>query len=234
MENLKNKNVIISVLAGILIIFGAFFSSKNSTSSQAGIGAEVAYDKSATIDDQSKGSPADANSSDELKVDVYTNTKPHSQIELATTADGSRAGSKAYGLELAKILGQYQTSNSINPVELTNSMYETQNYSKVKQLTSLQTNYKKEIVNLLAIKAPKDISATHLNLINNLDRMSQLLGNMAGIETDQLTAIASARQFVEEVNIQVLLFREINKYFTDKNISFGSTEKASVYAGITN
>ncbi|MEK7066497.1 MAG: hypothetical protein AAB965_02940 [Patescibacteria group bacterium] len=243
MENLKNKNVIISVLAGILIIFGAFFSSKSGDPSKVITGTEVFYNKTSPNEldggavfygDQGNTieSANNINPLSEAKIDPYTNTKPHSGNELIITSDGSRAGDKAYGLELAKILGKYHTVNSINPVNVTNSMYETGDYSNVKKITALKEAYSAEINNLLSIKVPKEISTTHINLLNNLDRMNQLLENMADIGKEQLVAVASARQYAEEMKIQILLFQEINKYFADKNISFGSTEKANVYATI--
>ncbi|MBI5140335.1 MAG: hypothetical protein HZA94_02730 [Candidatus Vogelbacteria bacterium] len=235
MENLTNKNVIVSVLAGILIIFGAFLSSQNkaSLSDIDATGGEISYSKNSDDNAQNvEAEQSDSGGETETKIELYRDPKPHALGELEIIDDTSRALGRSYGIELAKILGKYAGAKIVNPVEIINEIYETKNYSETIKLLPVKESYFSEIKDLAAIRIPKNISVTHLNLINNIDRMGQLLENMDKIESDELLGVASAKQFALETNIQIALLQEINKYYADKNISFGSTEKADVYENV--
>lgn len=229
MENLRNKNVITSVLVGFLIIFGAFYSSSKNDATNS----QTLYDnKGDTKKVVLENDTTDNLSLDEIAADLYKSLKPHKLKDLKILKDTSRASQRAYGVELAKILGKYSGKDNPNPVALANSMYETKNYSDISKILDLEKIYLNEVVDLLAIRVPEDIAVTHLNLVNNIDRMGQLLDNMAKVDRDEFLAIGSAKQFALETNIEIALMREVNSYYTDRNISFGSTEKANVYTNV--
>ena len=74
----------------------------------------------------------------------------------------------------------------------------------------------------------------HVDLINSLDRTSQLIKSMSHIQSDKLLALNSARQYIVESKITVAIFMAINKYFNDNNIDIGKENTTKISVNILN
>ena len=154
--------------------------------------------------------------------------------ETDTTADTNRASILAYGTGLNKIISDYPFYDEQSPTEITLNAYKSGVvYNDLAKLAIIKLNYENRADDLLALSVPKELGAAHINLINSFDRIAQLAKNMEQVGTDNLLALNSARQYVEESNLVLSILAQLNGYFEDKNVDLGD-KKISLKVDVIN
>lgn len=140
----------------------------------------------------------------------------------------NRATLLTYGTDLAKILNGYPFYTKQNPAEIAYNIYKNSKADSssgdkagIAELDAIKSTYEATVKRLLSQTVPGEVLELHLQLINTADRISQLIKNMGGIKSDQLLALNSARQYIEEAEFMIETIGQISYYLKDKNIALG-------------
>ncbi len=150
------------------------------------------------------------------------------------TQTTNRATLLTYGLNILRALNGFPFYKTATPEEITFNIYSKKSGSEngLAQLKTVQAAYTSLATALSLIKVPTDLVKIHINLTNTADRISQLLGNMekadSSTKTDNLLALNSARQYIEEEKFMIGILANLNSYFNSKNIDFGKDNIANI------
>ena len=169
------------------------------------------------------------------KTTLYENVRRYKSSDLSSIVDTNRASLMSYGTKLARTLSGYpfyKTGES--PTEIILNIVDDKNNTQISALTGLEDLCNQTIRILLTVATPKELKDMHVDLINSLDRTSQLIKSMSHIQSDKLLALNSARQYIVESKITVAIFMAINKYFNDNNIDIGKENTTKISVNILN
>lgn len=168
---------------------------------------------------------------------LYTNgVKRYSKENIKSPTDTNRSSLLVYGTSLAKIINGYPFYEDKSPTEITFDAYNNKSVSDddLAKLETIKLAYELRSKNLSELLVPSELTKIHINLTNSFDRTSQLIKNMEQVGTDNLLALNSARQYVEETKLVLNIFAELNTYFKDKGINIGENNKVSLAVDVIN
>ena len=143
--------------------------------------------------------------------------------DVPSIVTSNRASLTAYGVNFTEAIAGYPFYKELSPTEVTFNIYNKKADSSngLATLKEMGSSYNSAKDSLLQMTVPTDLVDLHIRLINNFDRISQLLINMEMVDNDKLLALNSARQYVEEAKYTLAIFAELNAFYMDKNITFG-------------
>ncbi|MEI6494702.1 MAG: hypothetical protein WCO03_01415 [bacterium] len=161
-----------------------------------------------------------------IKISELTTTYTASDLKI--TDNESSSSLKTFGLGISQALAPLSTKR---PAEAPLVVAAIDKYDPaiVNTLENSANSKSKVLKNLLAIPTPRSGVELSLRLINSLDRMVLLLGNMKQVKTKPVLALESSLLYSDTVKRFGLEVIETNLYFRKKGIRFDKTENAKVY-----
>ena len=138
---------------------------------------------------------------------------PYSVLALKTFPF-SETDAKIYGDSFANLQKTF-TNNLINiPKEQEATLY----------LENVSKNYIEFSKNLMAIRTPQEIAATHVKIANNLYNIGISLIDINKSEEDPTVALLAVKKFQDIETEQPTLYDKIKQYFEKNDIIFTNTD----------
>ena len=160
---------------------------------------------------------------------IYDVLQKYKPSDLSSVVDTNRASIISYSSSLANILKDYPFyKKGGNPADITLKVFDSNDETDLNKITAMQDSYDQTIQSLLSVATPEGLKNFHLDLLNSLDRTSQLMGKMANLPSGKLLALNSARQYVEESRLTLTIFTAINNYLKKGNITFGKNDTVTL------
>lgn len=144
----------------------------------------------------------------------------YTEGELVVVKDNSQLSLRKYASDMEII----QVKNAIpegKDTELTtfNKALNGDNFSELKKLEPIAARYDTIVKSMLNTSVPKEVVPHHLNLLNAISSISQSVKEMSKLEADPLLAIGGFSQYVKTAKYIPEIYKNINKFYTDKKIT---------------
>mgnify|MGYP001619630665 CR=1 FL=1 len=151
-----------------------------------------------------------------------------SDLQLADQAD--ELSLTNYGTEIMEIMSVYRSPGLGNEITMilgaANDGDVTQNIQSV--ITKSADRYETSADKLLALIAPRSAGQIHLNLINNLMRLSENARLMAQINEEPVIALGAAQLQTNRLRQMLVNINNVNLFFAGHNL--GLEKKKAVIA----
>ena len=138
----------------------------------------------------------------------------------------------AYGLEIVKALAPITSIDRGNEPELMLAVIQKGTTGKTKtEIAQLQLDaqaFKTAQVELMKVAVPPEAAQTHLQLVNSMGTLAQLVTNMSQADKNPVLAVASGNQYTLASTRLLKIIGSVNKIFDDRGIVFADSEKANV------
>ncbi len=118
--------------------------------------------------------------------------------DLKIIEDNSNEALKNYGSEVLKIINKYQARGEESEITIINSALQKEDGAELQKLDLNINLYKEVFQELLTIKAPRNLSEYHLELINGIYNLADALTSIQSTFKDPVTGVIGIKQYQEE------------------------------------
>lgn len=147
---------------------------------------------------------------------------------LRSDADTTEA-IQNYGKGLASVLEPYSKSGLSNEALLTLGALESKDGFELINVLSMGQLHKAIAENLKTMIVPQEFAMRHLNLLNNINKLSYLDFVMADAFENPKAAVEAVVDFKSETKDFMNSVVDINDLFKEKGVVFGKDEKIKIY-----
>jgi hypothetical protein len=133
--------------------------------------------------------------------------------DLKIIEDNSNEALKNYGSEVLKIINKYQARGEESEITIINEALQRNDGAELQKLDLNINLYKEVSQELLTIKAPRNMSDYHLELINGIYNLADALTNVQSTFKDPVTGVIGIKQYQKEYLRISNALQIISKYF---------------------
>ncbi len=160
---------------------------------------------------------------------VPTN-KTYQLSDLQLTNQTDELSFTNYGTEIMQIMSDYRSPSLGNELtmilDVTNGGKTTQDIQS--EITKSADRYKMSAGKLLALAVPRSAGQIHLNLINNLTRLSENARLMAQVNDEPIIALSAAQLQTNRLRQMLANINNVNLFFSGHNL--GLENKKTIIA----
>ena len=152
--------------------------------------------------------------------DIAQPSAQYNPADLHITLKDTRADATTYGNNYRRIIADLAASTTANIPQLLFAYLTDGDQSKLAQINQAKIVYASTVRRLL--DTPITLGATywHLNLINSLAGLTELIYNIGQADTIPSLALASARLYPSRYLLVVKSLLAMNKYFAEQKVTF--------------
>jgi len=147
------------------------------------------------------------------------------------TVSNSTSTLREYGLTIASIFSPLATERE-NEAKITLQALKEQNPALLQKLLTTKDIYDVIRAKLKQTKVPTGLVETHLQIINSLGNMSELLNKMRMIIDEPLAGLQSAQLYINELSVFYSSINSLDDYLKQAGLKFTEAEKIKIFINI--
>lgn len=152
--------------------------------------------------------------------DVALPSTQYTPADLHITLNDTLADTTKYANAYRQIIADYTASTTANVPQLLFTYLEDGNQAKLAEINSIKVVSASTVRRLAALDITLGGTYWHLNLLNNLAGLTELIYNISQADTIPSLALASAQLYPSRYLLVVKSLLAMNKYFTDQKVKF--------------
>lgn len=121
-----------------------------------------------------------------------------------------------YNKALSKKLAEVAASEKVNPITIFSDYINTDDAGKLDELSPLILRYQSIITFLVNTVVPSEMSALHLELLNEYSNLLANTKDIRGTKEDPVRGLAGMTKYAENANALKFTLSKINLYFKNK------------------
>ena len=156
--------------------------------------------------------------------------KKYSEGDIKTINDNSKESVKNYINNLGKIFKNFEAAQK-NDLEIFEEIVsnEKENKEKLKELENNKIIYKKTAYEILNLAAPSGYKNIHLGFSNVMNNTASAMDKMGFIYSDPAKALAGVKEYVNESENIMAVFREFKNKFNSQKIEISPSESGYIF-----
>lgn len=123
--------------------------------------------------------------------------KTYTTADILVSSDNSQAAIRQYGNDLGNAFKINKPTQVKNELAIFYEIMQTKNRTKIAELKEVASVYKNLTSSLKKIKIPSGYINTHLEMLNNLNKIANSIGDMTMIFEDPLLALQGLGNYKE-------------------------------------
>jgi hypothetical protein len=154
----------------------------------------------------------------------------YTEASVKVSSDASPAALKTYANTIAPILTSFITKASITS-DLTSVTKYSQSEDEADLLPLVKNNIRtqKLLDTLLSVQVPKQVVATHLEVLNRVAKYAATLDNLSHASDDPLRATIAIKSYSDDAVDALRSIPLLSDYFTKANVVFSAKDAGYVF-----
>jgi hypothetical protein len=154
-------------------------------------------------------------------------SKEYTLKDIKISADTSTSALHAYGDMVAAIMNSY--GPKANPADIAYSAFDQNDMTVLRQIDPITAGFKKVAQTLLLVPVPQPLENDHLALINEMNALASISGDLRNLEGDPMQSLVSLSSYGNAQTAVVSALYDMQTYFAANNITFATTEAGALF-----
>lgn len=186
---------------------------------------------------KAQGLGNDTPTQDELVAQALARVKVQPAKKVYTNADitlssNSGAALKAYGNAFMAAVGGHSKASYNSVIYIVGTSTDNGDPSKLAALKPIAADYAGLARDLAQVAVPPAMAPLHLQILNNFERMSELLGDVGNLYNDSLRGLASFELYDALTQETLRLFINIAQEFSQNGILFSNGDPGEAWSAL--
>lgn len=171
-----------------------------------------------------------ANSVVEMLDDFSETPDVYNLSDLNISPENDTDEIKKYGNELGLIIKKHFDPIAESELTVLAKAAQAQNESEIKELEKIALAYKNVSEEVLELKVPSNLTENHLAIVNSFSKISDEINKMKKGFVDPMMVLIGLKQYQTTSETAHGALKNMNSYFSDKNITFENKEITQLFA----